>query len=75
MWSKAQDPKKLQDIFAMKHWTQTTSNSVLNSAYAKRQMKLYKSFAVNTLNLTNTFRKDCRQDYSFQDAKELLHLV
>ena len=48
MWSKTQDPEKLQDV--------------LNSAYAKRQRKLYKGFGVNTLNLRNTFSKDCRQD-------------
>ena len=45
MWSKTQDPEKLQDV--------------LNSAYAKRQRKSYKGFGVNTLNLRNTFSKDC----------------
>ena len=72
---KTQDPEKLQDISAMKHWIQTTSINVLNSAYAKRRRKLYKNFAVNSRNLRNTFRKDCRQDYSFQDTKQLLHTV
>ena len=75
MWSKARDPEKLQDIFTMKHWIQSTSINVLNSAYEKGRRKLYKTFAVNTLNLRNTFRKDCRQDYSFQDMKQLLHTV
>ena len=51
MWSKTQDPEKLEDISAMKHWIQTTSINVLNSAYAKRRRKLYKNFARNTRNL------------------------
>ena len=36
MWSKAHDPEKLQDTFAMKYWTQTSLINVLNSVYAKR---------------------------------------
>ena len=75
MWAKTKDPEKLQDISELKHWIQTTLINVLNSAYAKRRRKLYKSFAVNIRNLRNTFRKDCRQDYSFEDTKQLLHTV
>ena len=64
MLSKAHHPEKLQDTFAIKHWIQTTSVNVPNSSYMKRRRKLYQGFAVNTLNLKNTFRKDCRHYYS-----------
>ena len=54
------------------HFNQCTKFSLCEKA-EKIIQEFY--FTVNTRNLRNTFRKDCRQDHSFQDTKQLLHTV